>query len=261
MAYVNITRPSGGLNGRGLGAIPRPVQRLRVKNMLPRGRGMGYAISAAAPYFTPDPPTFVTVTPTTGALPFQVVSTESYLQQNLVGQMQNSAQYNGWTLAQWIAAITADAQQRCSFYPGSCGSSTPEQLGQKYGTLAYQIMQLKASQQPASSPAPVPVTPSGSFGPNPTPGAIPPQVSSGPAIGVSVPTSPASPAGSPGQASIPLVPFTTPAQTSAPTGVDFSFLTNPISLFGYGVPLWMLLAAGGAGIYALASSGGGGRHR
>ncbi len=339
MAYVNINTPSRPLRPAGLGALPRPVQRMRIKNLLPRGMGgLGYTIAAAPPYFTPDPEAYVTIAPTNGMAPFTVVSTESYLQKNLAGQMQNSAQYNGWSLAQWIAAITADAVQRCSFYPGSCGNSTPEQLGQKYGTIAYQIMQLKGSQAPSSPPtqtgagpggggglvspvgsvsivddqtrsgsqmrvgdtftlqitraqpnAPVTVSVNGSVTqqgttdasgnftlrgtvPN-SPGTQMQQwsVASTPTTPaqisftiVAAPSSPAnSPAGSTGPgASIPLVPFTTPAQSGAPgAGFDFSFLTNPVSLFGFGVPLWILLAAGGAGVYALSGSGGGGGRR
>lgn len=107
---------------------------------------LGYSFSPTPPYFTPDPQVWITITPTNGAVPFQTLSTESYLQSNLVGQMQNSGQYVGWTQAQWIAALTTDAQQRCAFFPGSCGNSTPEALGAKYGALAYQIMQQKQSQ-------------------------------------------------------------------------------------------------------------------
>jgi hypothetical protein len=33
-------------------------------------------------------------------------------------------------------------------------------------------------------------------------------------------------------------------------GFDFSFLANPISLFGFHVPMWALIAAGGASLYA-----------
>ena len=106
---------------------------------------LGYSLSPTPPYFTPDPQTFVTITPTNGAAPFTVESTESYLQSNLVGQMQNSGQYVGWSLQQWVSALTADAQQRCSMYPGSCGTSSPSALGAKYGALAYQIMQQKLS--------------------------------------------------------------------------------------------------------------------
>lgn len=38
------------------------------------------------------------------------------------------------------------------------------------------------------------------------------------------------------------------------SGFDFSFLTKPVNLFGFGIPLWGLLAAGGAGLYAFSGS-------
>jgi hypothetical protein len=272
MSYVNIANPSAPLRGiAGLGALPRPVERLRVRNMLPRRRGiagLGYAISATPPYFTPDPDQYVTITPTNGSPAFQADSTESYLQKNLVGQMQNSGQYNGWTLAQWIAAITADAVQRCGFYPGSCGSSTPEQLGQKYGTLAYQIMQMKATQQQASTPVPPPVPPMPVIAPPPprqpvqvTTPPTPQPLNNGPAVGI-----PFVPLSTPPPVQVNTLPGATPAPApaAAASGVDLSFLTNPISLFGFNVPMWMLLAGAGIGVYALSSSSSGtrgGRYR
>jgi len=104
---------------------------------------LGYAVSATPPYFTPDTQQFVMVPATPGGMSsYEVETTESYLQSNLVGQMQTHQQYAGWTQAQWIAAITADAVQRCAAYPASCQGTTPQALGQKYGTLAYQIMQM-----------------------------------------------------------------------------------------------------------------------
>lgn len=107
---------------------------------------IGYTISPTQPYFTPDPQRFAIVPATQGGMAsYEVETTESYLQSNLVGQMQNSGQYVGWTQAQWIAALTADAVQRCAAYPASCAGTTPQALGQKYGALAYQIMQQKLS--------------------------------------------------------------------------------------------------------------------
>lgn len=130
---------------------------------------LGYATSATPPFFTPDPQQFVTVPATQGGMDsFTVETTESYLQSNLVGQMQYSGQYAGWTQAQWIAALTADAIQRCNAYPASCAGTSPAALGQKYGTLAYQIMQLKGANTPPPpidntlnnvAPTPVVVTP------------------------------------------------------------------------------------------------------
>lgn len=279
MSYVNIARPSAPLRGfgsAGLGALPRPVQRLRVKNMLPRGRGfrgLGYSISATPPYFTPDPETVVTISPTNGMSPFPVVSTESYLQKNLVGMLQSTdvnlqqfpdapgATIARYTLAQWIADFTQQAQQRCSMYPGSCGSSTPEQLGQKYGTLGYQVMQMKPTQPGASSPPPPTPTPQVT---QPQP-AQPQQLSNGPAVGIPVASSPAnSPAGSTAPASSPAGQLPRNDAGNAAAIVAFNapaFLTNPVSIFGFDVPMWILLAGAGVGVYALASSDGGGRRR
>lgn len=157
---------------------------------------IGYTISPTQPYFTPDTQQFVMVYPTNGMAPYEVETTESYLQSNLVGQMQNSGQYVGWTQAQWIAAFTADAVQRCASYPESCAGTTPQELGQKYGTLAYQIMQQKLSNTVYAPPppsntldnvAPTPVTvtpaPSTNVLTPPTQTVPPSQLSNGTATG------------------------------------------------------------------------------
>jgi len=50
--------------------------------------------------------------------------------------------------------------------------------------------------------------------------------------------------------------FTSPSTVSAAssgTGFDFSFLTNGVNLFGFSIPLWVLLAGGGAAAYFLLS--------
>lgn len=201
---------------------------------------LGYSFSPTPPYFTPDPQVWITITPTNGAVPFQTLSTESYLQSNLVGQMQNSGQYVGWTQAQWIAALMTDAQQRCAFFPGSCGNSTPEALGAKYGALAYQIMQQKQSQtiyapppdntlnNVAPTPTPIPVT-------NPTPVLVPP--SSTPVI---TPTQIAN--GNPGT---PNPTVTLPNGSAPQTLPDLSGVTDWLTAN------WPLLAAGVAALVIL----------
>jgi hypothetical protein len=41
-----------------------------------------------------------------------------------------------------------------------------------------------------------------------------------------------------------------PSSSSKVSSLDFSFVTKPVSFFGFNVPMWALIAAGGAGLYA-----------
>jgi hypothetical protein len=207
---------------------------------------IGYSVSPTQPYFTPDPQQFVTVNPANGMAPFVTETTESYLQSNLVGQMQNSGQYVGWSQADWINALTADAVQRCASYPASCAGTSPQALGQKYGALAYQIMQQKLSQTiyapppPGNTldnvaPTPVVVTPA-----PPTVVLSPPQ--STPVI---TPTQIAN--GNPG-ANPPVYSYGT-----VPALPDMSGVTDWLTAN------WMILAAGAAALVILPSVMGGKR--
>ena len=109
--------------------------------------------------YTPIPQQEVMVYPTNGMSPYAVVTTDSYLSMNLHGQMQNAAPYIGWTLDQWIQAITADAQQRCAAYPESCAGTTPAALGAKWGAISFQLMQGVTApvQTPQSTPTQTPL--------------------------------------------------------------------------------------------------------
>lgn len=87
-----------------------------------------------------------------------------------------------------------------------------------------------ASSPAASHPAASSSTPSGS---QPTQPSILQQIFSS-----LTPTSSATPA-SPVNVNV----------TAPGSGFDFSFLTNPVNLFGFGIPMWVLLAGGGAVAY------------
>lgn len=109
--------------------------------------------------YSPGPQVIVAVPPTHGGMVgYNVVDTDSYLQQALQGIMQNAQNYTSWTLQDWIDNFTKQAQQRCAAYGTSC-SDSPEALGNKYGNIAWNLMQANPQNVPTNIvSAPVPQT-------------------------------------------------------------------------------------------------------
>lgn len=107
----------------------------------------GYSISSTPPYFTPAPDQYTTVTPTSGMIPFQADSIESYLQK-FIGQSVSDmygfiSGTQGWANG-GAAAITDNfismVQQRITAYPSMGQGIDPQALGTQYANLFMKVL-------------------------------------------------------------------------------------------------------------------------
>jgi len=107
----------------------------------------GYSISSTAPYFTPAPDQYTTVTPTGGMIPFQADSMDSYLQK-FIGQSVSDmygfiSGTQGWANG-GAAAITDNfvsmVQQRITAYPSMGQGIDPQAMGTQYANLFMKVL-------------------------------------------------------------------------------------------------------------------------
>ncbi len=107
----------------------------------------GYSISSTPPYFTPAPDQYTTVTPTSGMIPFQADSMDSYLQK-FIGQSVSDmygfvSGTQGWANG-GAAAITDNfismVQQRITAYPSMGQGIDPVAMGTQYANLFMNVL-------------------------------------------------------------------------------------------------------------------------
>ena len=107
----------------------------------------GYSISSSAPYFTPAPDQYTTVTPTGGMTPFQADSMDSYMQK-FIGQSVSDMYgfingTQGWANG-GSTAITDNfismVQQRLTAYPSMGQGIDPQAMGKQYANLFMQVL-------------------------------------------------------------------------------------------------------------------------
>ncbi len=107
----------------------------------------GYTISSTAPYFTPAPDQYTTVTPTGGMTPFQADSMDSYMQK-FIGQSVSDMYgfingTQGWANG-GAAAITDNfvsmVQQRITAYPSMGQGIDPVAMGTQYANLFMKVL-------------------------------------------------------------------------------------------------------------------------
>jgi hypothetical protein len=106
-----------------------------------------YSISSTAPYFTPAPDQYTTVTPTGGMKPFQADSMDSYMQK-FIGQSVSDmygfiSGTQGWANG-GSAAITDNfvsmVQQRITAYPSMGQGIDPQAMGTQYANLFMKVL-------------------------------------------------------------------------------------------------------------------------
>jgi hypothetical protein len=106
-----------------------------------------YSISSTAPYFTPAPDQYTTVTPTGGMTPFQADSMDSYMQK-FIGQSVSDMYgfingTQGWANG-GSAAITGNfvsmVQQRITAYPSMGQGIDPQAMGTQYANLFMKVL-------------------------------------------------------------------------------------------------------------------------
>lgn len=107
----------------------------------------GYTISSTAPYFTPAPDQYVTVTPSNGMSPFQADSMDSYLQK-FIGQSVSDMYgfingTQGWANG-GAKAITDNfvsmVQQRLAVYPSMGEGIDPVAMGTQYANAFMNVL-------------------------------------------------------------------------------------------------------------------------
>jgi len=107
----------------------------------------GYTISSTAPYFTPAPDQYVTVTPTGGMTPFQADSMDSYLQKFIGQSVSDMYGFINGTQS-WAnggaAAITENfvsmVQQRLTAYPSMGEGIDPVAMGTQYANAFMNVL-------------------------------------------------------------------------------------------------------------------------
>ena len=107
----------------------------------------GYTSSSTAPYFTPAPDQYVTVTPTGGMTPFQADSMDSYLQKFIGQSVSDMYGFINGTQS-WAnggaAAITENfvsmVQQRLTAYPSMGEGIDPVAMGTQYANAFMNVL-------------------------------------------------------------------------------------------------------------------------
>jgi hypothetical protein len=107
----------------------------------------GYTISSTAPYFTPAPDQYVTVTPTNGMSPFQADSMDSYLQKFIGQSVSDMYGFINGT-QNWAnggaSAITENfvsmVQQRLAVYPSMGEGIDPVAMGTQYANAFMNVL-------------------------------------------------------------------------------------------------------------------------
>ena len=107
----------------------------------------GYTISSSAPYFTPAPDQYVTVTPTGGMTPFQADSMDSYLQKFIGQSVSDMYGFINGTQS-WAnggaSAITDNfvsmVQQRITAYPSMGEGIDPVAMGTQYANAFMNVL-------------------------------------------------------------------------------------------------------------------------
>ncbi|MDP8988983.1 MAG: hypothetical protein M3N41_02730 [Acidobacteriota bacterium] len=130
----------------GASASPDPAAPSITTSDVPQNTP-AYSISSTAPYFTPAPDQYTTVTPTGGMIPFQADSMDSYLQK-FIGQSVSDmygfiSGTQGWANG-GAAAITDNfismAQQRITAYPSMGQGIDPQAMGTQYANLFMKVL-------------------------------------------------------------------------------------------------------------------------
>jgi hypothetical protein len=198
-------------------------------------------------------------------------------------QAYNTPEYTN--PAAFTSNMIAYARTLCmhSWSVYTCAGFDPVSAGTKYANLVFSKLQQIAvnpndpasisvyAKWLASPPSVTPdYTPPAPVTQPFTPSALPPAIVATlpPAVVNYVPPSPAPVSGAPAPASSPVplpavqtwfppIAGGSTAGAAAPS-FNLGFLTNKISIFGYGVPMWALLA-GGVGVVVVAQSAGGRR--
>jgi len=107
----------------------------------------GYTISSTAPYFTPAPDQYVTVTPTSGMSPFQADSMDSYMQKFIGQSVSDMYGFINGTQS-WAnggaTAITDNfvsmVQQRLTAYPSMGEGIDPVAMGTQYANAFMNVL-------------------------------------------------------------------------------------------------------------------------
>ncbi|MDP9113517.1 MAG: hypothetical protein M3O20_07520 [Acidobacteriota bacterium] len=106
-----------------------------------------YNISSTPPYFTPAPDQYTTVTPTSGMVPFQADSMDSYLQKFIGQSVSDMYGFISGTQS-WAnggsAAITDNfvsmVQQRITAYPSMGEGIDPQAMGTQYANVFMKVL-------------------------------------------------------------------------------------------------------------------------
>lgn len=107
----------------------------------------GYTISSTAPYFTPAPDQYVTVTPTNGMSPFQADSMDSYMQKfigqsvsDMYGFISGTQSWANGGATEVTNNFISMVQQRLAVYPSMGQGIDPVAMGTQYANAFMRVL-------------------------------------------------------------------------------------------------------------------------